>query len=116
VGWDGSPQAVRAVTTSLPCLAKARSVVVVTVGDDLDSDPAALKAYLSRHDITAKLRCVAPVAGIRAGSLLLSAAREEGADLLVMGGYGHGPWREFLFGGATRDLVGTSLLPLLLQH
>ena len=33
-----------------------------------------------------------------------------------MGGYGHKPWREALFGGVTRDIIGTSLLPLLLMH
>jgi nucleotide-binding universal stress UspA family protein len=36
--------------------------------------------------------------------------------LLVMGGYGHAPWREVLFGGATREVIGTSLLPVLLSH
>ena len=42
--------------------------------------------------------------------------REEDADLLVMGAYGQVAWREFLFGGATREVVGVSLLPLLLAH
>jgi len=50
------------------------------------------------------------------GEQLLAGAREDGADLLVMGGYGHTPWRELLFGGATRAVVGTSLLPVLLSH
>jgi nucleotide-binding universal stress UspA family protein len=59
---------------------------------------------------------VPTVPGAGAGQQLLSAAREENADLLVMGGYGRVPWREFLFGGATRDVVGVSLLPLLLTH
>jgi nucleotide-binding universal stress UspA family protein len=56
------------------------------------------------------------VAGAGAGQQLLSTAREENADLLVMGGYGRGPWREMFFGGATRELVAASLLPLLLVH
>ena len=47
------------------------------------------------------------------GQLFLSKARDEDADLLVMRGYGHAPWREALFGGATRELVGTSLLTAL---
>lgn len=116
VGWDGSPQAVRAVTAALPCLVKARSVFIITIGDDRDSNPDALQVYLSHHGIAAKLHRVTPVAGVGAGPLLLSTAREIGADLLVIGGYGHALWREFLFGGATRDTVGSSLLPLLLQH
>jgi nucleotide-binding universal stress UspA family protein len=48
--------------------------------------------------------------------LLLNAAHDAGADMLVMGGYGHQPWREALFGGVTRDVIGTSLMPLLLMH
>jgi nucleotide-binding universal stress UspA family protein len=56
------------------------------------------------------------VFGVGPGEALLAAARDEGADLLAMGGFGHAPWRELLFGGVMRDLVGTSLLPLLLSH
>jgi nucleotide-binding universal stress UspA family protein len=116
VGWDGSPQAVRAVTMALPFLAAARKCFVITIGDHTDSDPATLVSYLARHDVAAKHRSVAPVAGVAAGAQLLSSAREEGADLLVMGGYGHAPWREFLFGGATETMLSHSLLPLLLVH
>jgi len=36
--------------------------------------------------------------------------------MLVMGGYGQAPWRQTLFGGATREVIGTSLLPVLLSH
>ena len=105
-----------AVTVALPCLAKARAVSIVTIGDDRGSDPDALLAYLAHHQIKAQLHRVTPVDGVGIGALLLSTARDDGADLLVMGGFGHAPWREFLFGGATRDTVGTSLLPLLLTH
>ena len=116
IGWDGSPQAVRAVTMAMPFLVVARKIHIVTVGDQPDSDPASLVAYLARHGVAAKHRAVAPVERVRAGAQLLSTAREEGADLLVMGGYGHSPWREFIFGGATNDLLARSLLPLFLVH
>jgi hypothetical protein len=54
--------------------------------------------------------------GVGAGQQLLAATRDQGADLLVMGGYGQMPWRQSLFGGATREIVGVSLLPVLLSH
>jgi nucleotide-binding universal stress UspA family protein len=57
-----------------------------------------------------------PVAHVGPGEQVLAEARDEGADLLVMGGYGHRPWRELLFGGATRQIVGHSLLPVLIAH
>ncbi len=56
------------------------------------------------------------MAHVGPGEQVLAEARDEGADLLVMGGYGHRPWRELLFGGATRQVVGHSLLPVLLAH
>jgi nucleotide-binding universal stress UspA family protein len=72
--------------------------------------------YLGWHGIVAKHRHIQPGRGVGPGEQLLSTARDEGADLLVMGGYGRMPWREFLLGGATREIVGVSLLPLLLSH
>ena len=117
LGWNGSAEAVHVMTAALPILEKAQNVVVLTVGtDDGDTDPVSLLDYLSRHGITAKHRRIEPVKGVGPGEQLLSDAREAGADLLVMGAYGHRPWRELLFGGATRQVVGTSLLPILLAH
>lgn len=117
VGWDGSASAVHAVSGTLKLLAAARRVVVITVGKTNGaSGGAAVIEYLSWHGIAAELRHVQPVQGVGAGEQLLASAREEDADLLIMGGYGHAPWREILFGGATRQIVGSSLLPVLLAH
>ncbi len=116
VGWNGSAEATRALVGSLPFLVRAKAVVVVTIGDRHQESAAALVEYLGWHGVAAKHRHVASVAHTGAGQQLLATAHEEGADLLVMGGYGQMPWREFLFGGATREVVGASLLPLLLSH
>ncbi|HLJ64371.1 MAG TPA: universal stress protein [Stellaceae bacterium] len=114
-GWNGSAQAVRALSTSLPLLAAAREVAIITVGNK-EQEVSTLLDYLALHGIKAKHRSFPLISGVGPGDLLLSGAREEGADLLIMGGYGHAPLREFLFGGATREIVGVSLLPLLLSH
>ena len=116
IAWNGSPQAVRALAVSLPLLVAAESVLVITVGDDSDSDIPAVLDYLAWHGITAKHRQIPAVSSDSTGVLLLNAAQEAGADMLVMGGYGHKPWREALFGGVTRDIISTSLFPLLLMH
>jgi nucleotide-binding universal stress UspA family protein len=116
IGWNGSPEAVRAMTGALPFLATARDALVVTIGDKhLESAAPALE-YLGWHGIVAKHRHVGSVPGLGPGEHLLSTAREAGADLLVMGAYGHTPWREYLFGGATHAITQVSLLPLLLSH
>ena len=116
IAWNGSPQAVRALAASLPLLVAADSVLVITVGDDNNSDIPAVLDHLAWHGIAAKHRHVPATSGESTGILLLNAAQEASADMLVMGGYGHQPWREALFGGVTRDIIGTSLLPLLLVH
>ncbi|SRR5579875_108243 len=116
-GWDGSASAVHALAGTLTLLAGARRVVVITVGKaDGAAAGASVVDYLSWHGIAAVHRQIPPIQGVGAGELLLANAREEGADLLIMGGYGHAPWREVLFGGATRQIVGSSLLPVLLAH
>src|SRR5271166_4177257 len=116
VGWNGSAEATRALAASLPFLVGARIVSLITVGDKHQESAATLIEYLAWHGIKGQHRHVPSIPGIVPGQQLLSAAREEDADLLVMGAYGHVPWREFLFGGATREVIGVSLLPLLLAH
>ena len=44
------------------------------------------------------------------------AARDEAADLLVMGGYGHSRLREMLVGGATRSILEHMTVPILFAH
>ncbi len=116
VGWNGTPESVHALSSSLPLLEKARNVVLITIGDAADEDALPLLDYLAAHAIAAIHRKVPPVKGAGPGEQLLAEARDDGADLLVMGGYGHRPWRETIFGGATRQIVATSLLPILLMH
>lgn len=116
IGWNGSAEATRALAASLPILVAARARSIITVGEKHQESAAALIEYLGWQGVSAKHRHVPAVPGVGPGQQLLSAARDENADLLVMGGYGHMPWREFLFGGATREVVGTSLLPLLISH
>ena len=119
VAWNGSPQAVRALTAALPFLKKANAVSLITAGitaGDADAGGESILDYLAWHGVDAQPRKVAGGSGRHGGRVLLDAAREAGADLLVMGAYGRAPWREQLFGGATRDAVATMPLPLLLMH
>jgi len=116
LGWNGSAEAVRAMTGALSFLGTARETLVLTIGDEHQESAKAAVDYLAWHDIKARRVHLGSRAGLGMGYQLLTAAAEEGADLLAMGGYGHTPWREFLFGGATREVVASSLLPVLLAH
>jgi nucleotide-binding universal stress UspA family protein len=37
-------------------------------------------------------------------------------DLLVMGGYSHPKWLEFIFGGATQSILLSTQIPVLVSH
>jgi nucleotide-binding universal stress UspA family protein len=115
IAWNGSDESVRAVAAALPMLAAAGGVTVITAGTE--DSVADLVACLTWHGVTAQHRHTPLRSGDNIGEVILGAAQEAGADLLVMGGYGHRPWRETLFGGATREIIGADTpLPLFLVH
>lgn len=116
IGWNGSVESVRAITAALPLLDAAKSATIIAVGEKHRDSADSMARYLAWHGIQAEISHLptSPKAGV--GEQILIAAYEQRADLLIVGGYGHAPWREFLFGGATRELVGGSMLPLLLSH
>lgn len=116
IAWNGSAGAVRAVAGALPLLRLAKKTIVITLGAAEGEGADELQAYLGLHGIEAARRLVPELAGERPGGQLLSAARDAGADLLVLGGYSHPPWREMLLGGATSEIVGASRLPVLVAH
>jgi len=54
--------------------------------------------------------------GARTAALLLEHAARVGADILVVGGFGHSRFREWAFGGVTRELLFEATLPVLYSH
>ena len=115
IAWNGSPEAVRALSASLPFLMSAAAVWMITAGLN-DHEPLSAIEYLAWHDIKAQHRKLRDRAARHVGSRLLGAAQSCGADLLVMGGYGRAFWREAVFGGATLEIVKSAAMPLLLMH
>ena len=74
-----------------------------------------LAAHLRRHTVKAEVRLVAS-GGASVPDVLLVQARDEAADPLVMGGYGHSRLREMLVGGATRHVLEHMTVPVLFAH
>jgi nucleotide-binding universal stress UspA family protein len=116
VAWNDSASAARAVASAMPFLRRAQAVHVISAGKAGARPNEELAEYFAWHGITATSHPVTPVEGVQIGELLIAAARDCGADLLVMGGYGHALWREVLFGGASRQILATARLPLLITH
>jgi len=121
VAWNGSREAVRALHDALPVLADAEAVSVV----EIDA-PAPLPGYprVAAAEVAAMLgrRGIKAVAesetadDIPVDDLLLSRAADLGADLLVMGAYGHSRLREYVLGGVSRGIFRHMTLPVLMAH
>jgi len=116
IAWDGSAESSVALRASLPLLRKAASVHLIEIEDRTVRSRSEQGAhYLSRHGIEAHVVRRAADSG-DAGGAILTVAEELGADLLVMGAYGHSRTAEFLLGGATQAVLSNSRIPLLLAH
>jgi nucleotide-binding universal stress UspA family protein len=118
VGWKAGREASRALHDALPLMAGAEKVTVLSVnpGGPPDHLPgAAIARHLARHGITAEA-ARADVAEVGDGDVLLNAAADLGADLLVAGAYGHSRLRELVLGGVTNTLLSRMTVPVLFSH
>ncbi|MTI43328.1 universal stress protein family protein [Roseibium hamelinense] len=118
VGWDGSSTATRAIHAALPVLEKAKKVTVLVIqkSDPHHGQPGAdIATYLARHNMDVTIDVITnPQTGV--ADTVLNYVSDNGNDLVVMGGYGHSRMREFLFGGATREILGAMTVPVLMAH
>lgn len=119
IAWKETPEAARAVQAALPFLQRAREVHVFAWSEEgaprLGGTPLDLDGYLRHHGVEATWHHEGGEPhGL--GELLLSRVFDVGADLLVMGCYGHGRAREWLLGGVTRTVLQSMTLPVLMAH
>ena len=119
MAWDFSRPAARAVADALPIWGKAKQVCVVTVTNekiiDTKRSGEELAKYLSRHGVQVVLDNV-DAAGQRIGNVLEAYAASRNADLIVMGAYGHSRVRDFILGGATKNMLSRPPIPIFLSH
>jgi nucleotide-binding universal stress UspA family protein len=119
VAWDFSRTAARAIADAMPVLEKAQQVRVVTVFNEkalgARNSAEEVAKNISRHGVYVTLDEVGAAART-IGEVLESHAASCGADVLVMGAYGHSRLREFILGGATRSLLASPPLPILFSH
>jgi nucleotide-binding universal stress UspA family protein len=107
VAWKNTRESARAVSASLPFLRRCERVHVVCadeVGDRQREAPLDIERYLGLHGIAIRMHRPAS-APDRVGATLLALAADTSADLLVMGCYGHSRAREWVLGGATREVL-----------
>ena len=119
--WNASRESARAATEALPLLQAAGAVTVLVVGAKASqsghgAEPGADAAiWLGRHGVKVTVqRDVAADADV--GSLILSRAMDHACDLIVMGIYGHSRLREVVLGGASRTVLASMTVPVLMAH
>lgn len=120
VAWKDTRECRRAVRDALPLLQQASEVLLLTIGEG-DAHAQAKKhladvaAYLVRHRVIVAEEMFKAARG-PAASELLHVVRDEKADLIVAGGYGHSRLGEWIFGGVTHELLAASPVCCLLSH
>ena len=121
IAWDGSREGARAINDALPLLTNTRKVTVLTinpkkapVGYHGSLPIADLTVYLSRHGINATTKSI--TSEIDTGNSILSYCADCGADFCIMGAYGHSRFRELILGGATRTVLDSMTVPVLMSH
>ncbi|QIE25588.1 Universal stress protein family protein (plasmid) [Caballeronia sp. SBC1] len=122
VAWNGSRESARAVHDAMPLLQRAEKVTVVRLNESKDEQganriPGAdIALLLARHDVKAEVAAIDDINDVPMGDMLLTGAADLGADLIVMGAYGHSRWQELVMGGATRTMLASMPIPVLMSH
>lgn len=121
VAWDASLEASRAVRESLDILSAADEVRVVMVDPIEDerhhgAEPGGdVATYLSRHEVKVTVDRL-PSSNHSIAGVLRQHAIDTGAQLMIMGAYGHSRLRERIFGGVTKSLIEEPGLPILMAR
>ncbi len=120
VGWDESREGARAVADAMPLLVRAEQVRVVRFIREGDDKPVlherieALVRWLAWHGV--KADASVEVTPIGYADALLSRAADVDAEMIVMGAYGHARWTQRMLGGATRGILETMTVPVLMSR
>ncbi len=120
VAWNQGREAMVAVRSALPLLKAAECVNIAVIappghGPERSDPGGMLCQMLVRHGVKAEVSVLAKTLP-RVSEVLVRHMRDQNADLLVMGAYGHSRFREAILGGTTRDMLDVVDRPVLMAH
>ncbi len=119
VAWNASREATRALTDAIPILREAKQVDVIAFNPKDaphgEVPGADIGLYLARHGIKVSVS-QQTAEDVDVGNQLLSRAADLDSDLVVMGAYGHSRMKELILGGATRTVLNSMTVPVLMSH
>ncbi|HVX78422.1 MAG TPA: universal stress protein [Bradyrhizobium sp.] len=118
--WDGGRAAARALNDALPLLKEAQTVELFIVDNEKTSKESEIRGvgiadHLARHDVKVEVTVVS-APDIEVADAILSHVADCSADMIVMGGYGHSRFREFVLGGVTRAILSSMTVPVFISH
>jgi nucleotide-binding universal stress UspA family protein len=102
----------------MPLLERAKAVDIAIITEERKHDEisgASMSEHLARHGVAANVKRIAK-GDIAVQDAILDYVADSGADLIVMGGYGHSRLREFILGGVTRGILAAMTVPVLMSH
>lgn len=119
IAWNDSRESARALADALPLLTRVDEVHLMQIDGPAEDGTAptrlaAVRQWLAWHGVDAQLH--QERSEVDVGNTLLSRAADLDAGLVVMGAYGHSRWSERMLGGASRTLLSTMTVPVLMSH
>jgi nucleotide-binding universal stress UspA family protein len=115
IAWDGSLEASRAVISTLPLLAAAKQVTIVTAtGKPASVTADELRDYLAAHDVSASVQIIEAKSNV--AWALLDTANKVGADMMILGAYSRNQELERLLGGTTQYIVDHATIPVIMTN
>ena len=120
IAWNQTEEAMTAVRRAMPFLVAAESVEITVVdpsphGPERSDPGGALCQMLTRHGVNASIAVLARTMPTTS-EILNHRAIEIGADLIVMGAYGHSKLRQWALGGATASILKSMTVPVMFSH
>jgi nucleotide-binding universal stress UspA family protein len=120
IAWKETAESARAISAAMPLLTKADRILVLSVEDGGGSaatmeSAERLTQQLRWHGLNTEAIYVNP-GDHSVVDAIVKSARDNKADMIVSGGYGHSRLRELILGGVTRDLLRECPLPVFFFH
>ena len=121
VTWQDNRETTRALHEAMPLIGRAETTRLLIVDDEKkrreahEAPAADIARHLHRHGAAVEVSEV-DLPGRAASDRILKAADEFAPDIIVMGGYGHSRFREWILGGTTRDMLTRCEIPLFIAH
>ncbi|WP_170375415.1 universal stress protein [Ruegeria profundi] len=120
IAWNESVEAMRAVRCALPFLKEADLARIVVIdpprhGPDRSDPGGMLSQMLARHGVRCDIEVLSKTM-TRVSDILNRHAMDTESDMIVMGAYGHSRFREAILGGATRNMLEQSAVPVFMAH